>query len=100
MANSSDKVDVENVNTPGRTVRLDRAKYENMREAILKTLTHQSPGMTAAEALEAVQPLLDQEMFPQGEKSGWWFKSVQLDLEAKGLVAREKTKPMRLHLSD
>ena len=27
-----------------------------------------------------------------------WLKGVQLDLEAKGIVDRENTKPLRLHL--
>jgi Family of unknown function (DUF6958) len=30
-------------------------------------------------------------------KAGWWAKTVQLDLEAKGTIARAKAKPLRLH---
>jgi hypothetical protein len=36
------------------------------------------------------------ELFPGGAKAGWWAKTVQLDLEAKGIIAREKAKPLRL----
>jgi hypothetical protein len=31
------------------------------------------------------------------DKAGWWAKAVQLDLEAKGIVVREATKPLRWH---
>jgi len=30
-------------------------------------------------------------------KAGWWVKTVWLDLEAKGILKREKTTPLRLH---
>jgi hypothetical protein len=33
---------------------------------------------------------------PGGATAGWWLKAVRLDLEAKGIVAREKTTPLRL----
>ena len=32
-----------------------------------------------------------------GAKAGWWAKTVQLDLEAKGAIVREKTRPLRFH---
>ncbi|WP_394727903.1 DUF6958 family protein [Altererythrobacter sp. GH1-8] len=32
-----------------------------------------------------------------GKTSGWWAKTVQLDLEAKGKLVREETKPLRWH---
>jgi len=38
---------------------------------------------------------LPDDNFPEGATSGWWAKTVQLDLEAKGVVIREKTKPLR-----
>jgi hypothetical protein len=40
---------------------------------------------------------LPERPFPEGAKAGWWTKTVQLDLEAKGVVAREKTRPLRWH---
>ena len=97
MPRSDDKIDVENVNTPGRTSRVNREKYEAMRKAYLQALPQGEPGLTASEAKEAVKPLLPQDLFPGGEKSGWWMKTVQLDLEAKGLVARVHSKPLRFY---
>jgi len=90
-----DKVTVENVNTPGRTQRVDAAKYGAMRAAMLEVLPQGAPGLTAAEIVERVKPLLPQETFPGGRTSGWWQKCVQLDLEAKGLVTRHATRPLR-----
>jgi Family of unknown function (DUF6958) len=36
---------------------------------------------------------LPERPFPEGAKAGWWTKTVQLDLEAKGVVARENQTP-------
>ena len=99
MPSDADKIEIENVNSPGRIERVDRAKYEAMREALLSVLPKTSPGLTVAEAKAELLPLLPQALFPQGAKAGWWLKAVQLDLEAKGVIQRENTKPLRLRLS-
>ena len=91
------KVEVENVNHPGQVRRVDAAMYEAMKRAFLQVLPDRSPGLTAAEVSERVVAHLPAALFPGGEKAGWWAKTVQLDLEAKGVVAREKTTPLRLH---
>ena len=93
----SDMIEVENVNTPGRTTRENEAKYTEMRRAMQTALPRSSPGMTQAEMVEAVKPHLSGDLFPGGKTSGWWAKTVQLDLEAKGLLTREATKPLRWH---
>ncbi|MEM9500924.1 MAG: hypothetical protein AAF941_03655, partial [Pseudomonadota bacterium] len=53
--------------------------------------------LTQAETRDAVKPHLSDELFPDGKTCGWWAKTVQLDLEAKGLLVREQTKPLRWH---
>ena len=73
--------------------------YHAMREAILKVLPTEAPGMTEAEFREAVRPHLPGDLFPGGAKAGWWSKSVQLDLEANGVIARERSTPLRWHRS-
>lgn len=93
----SEKIEVENINSPGRVTRVDVAKYTAMKAAMLATLPTSSPGMTATESKEAAKPHLPEDLFPGGATSGWWQKCVQLDLEAKGLVVREPTKPLRFH---
>ena len=93
--NKTKMIEVENVNHPGRVKRLQADMYEAMRRAFLKILPKTLPGLTAEEIQERVIAHLPEELFPGGAKAGWWTKTVQLDLEAKGVVAREKTKPLR-----
>ena len=99
MTNQDDKIEIENVNIPGYTERVNRIKYQAMRKALLAVLTKNPPGLTTAEAKEALIPLLPQELFPEGAKAGWWLKAAQLDLEAKGIIVRENSKPLRLRLA-
>ena len=93
--NKSGKIAVENVNHPGQVTRVDADMYEAMKRTFLKVLPKTSPGLTAAEIRERLLAHLPTKQFPAGAKAGWWAKTVQLDLEAKGVVAREKTKPLR-----
>jgi hypothetical protein len=99
MTKRDEKIEIENAVSPNHRVRVDRVKYLAMRKAVLKVLPKRSPGLTVAESIEAVLPHLSDDVFPGGAKAGWWFKAVQLDLEAKGLVRREETKPLRLRRS-
>jgi len=90
------KIAIENVIRPGKTYNVDAAKYEAMKRAYLKVLPKKAPGLTVAEIHAAVAEHLPEALYPGGEKAGWWAKAVQLDLEAKGIIAREKTSPIRL----
>ena len=94
---SADQTAVENVNVPGYSVRLDSVKYGAMRKAILAVLPKKSPGLTQSQIRSAVSDHLSDEVFPGGAKVAWWAKMVQLDLEAKGILDREATKPLRWH---
>ncbi len=91
------KVRVENVNVPGYTHYVDSTMYAAMHKALLKALPSRSPGLTQSEMLKALLPFLPGDLFPKGAKAGWWMKSVQLDLEAKGRLVREPSKPLRWH---
>lgn len=90
------KVEVENVIRPGSTRKVDAAKYQAVRDAYLQILPAASPGLTPAELLVRLMPLLAEDLFPGGATAGWWAKTVQLDLEAKGLAVRSKAGPVRL----
>lgn len=96
MTTAPEKIVIENVASPGHTYRVDRVKYAAMRDALMKVLPATQPGMTVAEVKDAVLPLLDDELFPDGNKAGWWLKAVHLDLEAKGILGRAP-RPVRLH---
>lgn len=93
-----DNVQVLNVNVPGRVSRVDAAKCEAMKRAILEVVPARDPGLSAAEMVARVAPPLPADPWPNGEKVGWWQKTVQLDLEARGLLPRETgAKPLRWH---
>lgn len=97
MSETDSKIEIESITSPHRTERVDRARYMAMREALLPVLPDTAPGITVAEAKAEVLKRLSEDVFPGGAKAGWWLKAVQLDLEAKGLIARGATKPVRLY---
>lgn len=92
----AEKIEVENFTSPGHVYKVDAGKYKAMREAMLAVLPAAPPGMAVTDIKPAVLPKLPQELFPGGDKAGWWIKCVQLDLEAKGVLMRS-TKPVRLY---
>lgn len=97
MTADHEKVTVMNINTPGKTSQVNAGKYRAMKKAMLQVLPDREPGMTQSQIREAVIALLPRAQFPGGSTAGWWAKTVQLDLEAKGIVVREGTKPLRWH---
>ena len=96
MTAKDDKVVIKNVNCPDRETRVDREKYEAIRALLLSVLPTKAPGMTAKEMIEAITPHLSETLWPDGEKVGWWQKTVQLDLEARGILQRNtKASPLK-----
>ena len=93
----TDKIEVQNVGQPGKTYKVDAAKYAEMRIAVLAVTPAEPPGLTPAELIQAVKPQLSETLFPGGETAGWWVKCVQLDLEAQGVIVRAPGSPVRLH---
>lgn len=96
MPDISDKITIESITSPHHTERVNRAKYMAMREALMKVLPGDPPGLTVAEAKDALLKYLSEEHFPGGDKAGWWLKAVQLDLEAKNVIKRGPGSPVRL----
>ena len=96
VATKTARIAVENVNHPGQVRHVDKEMYKAMKRAFLRVLPGTSAGLTLAEIQERLNARLPQDLFPEGAKAGWWAKTVQLDLEAKGIVSRMKTRPLRL----
>lgn len=90
------KIEIQNVLQPGKTYRVDADKFAAMRTAFLAQVPADGPGRTPSQIIAAVKPTLPADLFPGGEKAGWWAKAVQLDLEAKGVIRRADTPPVRL----
>jgi hypothetical protein len=97
MPNSDDKITIESITSPGHVQRVDRAKYKAMREALMAVMANEPPGISVTDVKTALLPLLPQDLFPSGDKAGWWLKAVQLDLEAKNVIKRGPGKPVRLY---
>ena len=79
--------------------RVDAVKYAAAKMALLAILSGQEQGLTLTEMMAAIKVQIDQTLFPNGAKSGWWMKTVQLDLEAKGQIIRIIGKPLRWTLA-
>jgi hypothetical protein len=90
------KLKIENVLQPGKTYNVDPVMFEAMKTALMKVMPASPPGMTPAEIQKAVLQHLPQDLFPGGEKAGWWMKAVQLDQEAKKVLTRSEKPPVRL----
>jgi hypothetical protein len=97
MSKTVERTEMRSITSPGFAMHVDKAKYDAMKEALLAAVPKTVPGLTVAEIKERALPLLPENLFPGGAKAGWWLKGVQLDLEARGLIARENVKPLRLH---
>jgi hypothetical protein len=93
----ADRIEIESFVHPGKKSMVDAAMYHAMRAAMLEILPSEAPGLTREEMLAALPPRLPGELFPGGAKVVWWSKAVQLDLEAKGVIARESPSPLRWH---
>ncbi|MGR3436769.1 MAG: DUF6958 family protein [Shimia sp.] len=91
------EVEVRTPNAPDRVARVNAAEYGAIRDAVMATITDSAPGMTEAETKAALPIGLDPVLFPGGETAGSWMKTVQLDLEARGLVARVGIRTLRFH---
>jgi hypothetical protein len=95
MSKHDDKIEIESFTSPGYKQNVDREKYEAMREALLLVLPDEEPGFTYNEMKAALLPNLPERLWPSGEKVGWWLMAVHLDLEAKNVMRRIITKPLR-----
>ena len=93
------KIVVENPNVPGYTQSVDATMYVEMKRALLAVLPAVPPGLSQTEMRKAVVAHLSPKLYPGGAKSDWWSKLVQLDLEAKGVVIRVQSKPLRWYRS-
>ena len=96
--NSQEKIDVLNVNVPEQRTRVNAVKHNDMRSAVEEVTPTHPAGITAKEMIAAAKPHLPQDNFPGGKTSGWWQKTVQLDMEARGLMQRSDTTPLRVWL--
>lgn len=81
--------------TPGKTnKRISRQKYEVIRENLLAIVARSEP--THTELMEALYARI-KDTFEGGVQ--WYGETVKLDLEARGVLTRSKTKPEKYRLT-
>ena len=89
----SEKIEVKNVNVPGQVSRVDVATFQTMMGATMTVIDQSSP-MTSKATKEAAKPHLTKDLSPGRATSGSWQKTVELELEARGIILRHLTKPL------
>ena len=91
------QIAVQNINHPGSSKQVDAERYGEMKRALLALLPKAAPGLTLKTLSEQLPGRLEMALFEMGAGPGWWLKTVQLDLEAQGILVREPCRPLRFH---
>ncbi len=94
---AKEMIEVFNVNVPGTSSFVQKDKYEEVRRVLRERMPTSAPGLTQDEMDRLVRENVSDAVFEDRSKAGWWMKTAQLDLEARGLVVREAAKPTRWH---
>ena len=90
---------VGNPTVPSYHARVNGKKYKAMKAVLLKIFPKEEPGMTQSEMMKTVAKYASKKLFP-GTTYMWWAKCVQLDLELKKVLLRDKkAKPLRWRLT-
>lgn len=78
-------------------VRIDAAKYEAMKHALLRVIPRRKDGVAFRELADSVEPHLDARAFGPDDSRSWYVTVVKQDLEARGKIAQvEGARPQRL----
>jgi hypothetical protein len=85
-------VATKNPGTDKKPPRIDAARYEAMKAAILAVIPCDAEGVTFASLPKLVGPRLPGDVFA-GASIPWYVATVKLDLEARGLIERLPGKP-------
>lgn len=86
--------------TPGKQpTRIDRWKYETVRDAILEITEERPEGVLFKELPQLVQKRMTPEDRAKLGSIMWYVTTVKLDLEVRGEIERvPKTSPQRLRI--
>lgn len=79
-----------------RGVRIEKAKYDGMRRALLKVIPRRKDGVLFRELRTLVEPHLDRQVFA-GTSRSWYATVVKQDLETRGTIEQVPgARPQRL----
>jgi len=84
--------------TPGAGgTRIDKAKYDAVRKAILAVVPRRGKGALFKALPKAVAKRIPADLLPRKGSASWYTTVVKLDLEARGLIRRvDGATPQRL----
>ena len=68
-----------------------KSTYDAYKAALLKVIPSSEEGIEYGALSKAVQPHISAELL-ESTSPGWWVTTVKLDLEARGVIERVKTK--------
>ena len=88
MATKEATILTKNVNKGVGGTRVNKAKYEAFRKAILAVVPKSKTGMPFKNMPKLVAKKIPQEMLPTKGSASWYTTVVKLDLEARGLIER------------
>ena len=77
-------------------VRIERAKYDGMRAALLAVVPAEEPGVPFQGLADRVRQQLPADVYTAGVSVSWYLITVKLDLEARGVLRRLKGSPQML----
>ena len=97
MPGTNDTLQTRNPNPDAEGTRIDAAKYEAVRAAILRAVPEEEEGILFKDLPRAMADLLPGREIPGGGSTTWYCTVVKLDLEARGLIERVPgARPQRL----
>ena len=67
-------------------VNIEKAKYDNMRRALLRVIPRRKDGVAFRELKTLVEAHLDPRVFDAKASRAWYVTAVKQDLEARGLI--------------
>ena len=83
-------VKVRAINAPKHAREVDAAKYAPMKRVVLRVFRESDEGLTQRRMFAAIKARIDRSKYRTDGVMRWWAKSVQLDLEARGELVRER----------
>ncbi len=96
MAATAQKFQTVHPEAGKQGTRIDAAKYEAMKAALLAVVPAAEAGIPFQDLADAVRPHLPAELFANASVS-WYVTTIKLDLEARGLIERVPgARPQRL----
>ncbi len=99
IAPKAQTVSIKNINKPQTKTRIDAAKYDLMRDALLAVIPRSTDGVAFGDLPDLVTAHFKRHRHAWSGSIKWYVTTVKLDLEAHGLIRRiDGVSPQRLRI--